>query len=58
MMNDTKRGITPYRMQQLMNVASDVSNRIVNSRHAQANQKITDRRILDVFKYTNGKKAV
>ena len=26
--------ITPYRMQQLMNVAADVSNRIVNNRFA------------------------
>lgn len=34
MMEETKREITPYRMQQLMNVAADVSNRIVNSRHA------------------------
>lgn len=33
-MNEEKREITPYRMQQLMNVAADVSNRIVNNRHA------------------------
>lgn len=33
-METAKREITPYRMQQLMNVAADVSNRIVNNRHA------------------------
>lgn len=33
-MGTDKREITPYRMQQLMNVAADVSNRIVNNRHA------------------------
>lgn len=33
-METVKREITPYRMQQLMNVAADVSNRIVNNRHA------------------------
>lgn len=29
-----KREITPCRMQQLMNVAADVSNRIVNNKYA------------------------
>lgn len=33
-METAKREITPYRMQQLINVAADVSNRIVNNRHA------------------------
>lgn len=31
-MPEEKREITPYRMQQLMSVAADVSNRIVNNR--------------------------
>ena len=33
-MGTDKREITPYRMQQLMNVAADISNRIVNNHHA------------------------
>ena len=33
-MPEGKREITPYRMQQLMNVAADVSNRIVNNKYA------------------------
>lgn len=33
-MPEGKREITPYRMQQLMNVAADASNRIVNNKYA------------------------
>lgn len=33
-MGEDKREITPYRMQQLVNIAADVSNRIVNNRYA------------------------